>query len=165
MSRCSNSARMASAPSAFSSGREQSACLVKRLLPAALVLAVLGAAAFCFLKMRGFLPERPRGAELAPAEAIFFVQVPNVRQSALRFLQTDLFQIWREPEVQAFLEKPRRTAPWMREWEERFDEIARVAPGEAFVAVTSIDGPRPGFAGGFSFAGSRRHTAALVEHL
>ncbi|HYR59697.1 MAG TPA: DUF3352 domain-containing protein [Chthoniobacteraceae bacterium] len=138
---------------------------MKRLVAAALVFAVLGASAFFFFKMRRFLPERARAAELAPAETIVFVQVPNLRQTALRFPQTDLCQIWREPDVQAFLEKPRRKAPWMREWEERFDEIVRVTPGEAFVAFTALDGRRVEFAGGFSFAGRRSQARSLVAQL
>ena len=129
------------------------------------MLLALGAAAFFFLKMRRYLPERSRAAELAPAETILLVQLPNLRQTALRIPKTDLYQIWREPEVQAFMEKPRRKAPWMSEWEKRFEEIARVAPGEVFVAFTSFDGPRPGFVGGFSFAGSSRQAEALAGHL
>jgi hypothetical protein len=139
--------------------------IVKRVISAVLVLLALGVAAFFFLKVRRFLPERPRGAELAPADTLFFVQFPNLRQTALRVPQTKLYQIWREPAVQGFLEKPRRKAPWMRAWAERFDEMARVAPGEFFVAVTSTGGPRPGFVGGFSFAGSQRNAETLAAHL
>ena len=67
------------------------------------MLLALGAAAFFFLKMRRYLPERSRAAELAPAETILLVQLPNLRQTALRIPKTDLYQIWREPEVQAFM--------------------------------------------------------------
>ncbi len=129
------------------------------------MLLALGVAAFFFFKVRRLLPERSRAAELAPAETIFFVQFPNLRQTALRLPKTDLYQIWREPEVQTFLEKPQQKAPWMRAWAERFEEMIRVAPGEFFVAVTSIEGPQPGFVGGFSFAGSQRNAEALAKHL
>jgi hypothetical protein len=136
---------------------------LKRLVSAVLVLLALGAAAFFFIKLRPFLPERSRAAELAPAETIVFVQLPNARQAALHFLQTDLYQIWREPDVQAFLTKPRLKAPWMREWEQRLDAAVLAAPGEAFVAVTSLDGPK--FVAGFAFAGSRRSAETLAEDL
>ena len=95
---------------------------MKRVISTVLVLLALGVAAFFFLKMRRYLPERLRGAELAPAETVLFVQFPNLRQTALRLPKTDLYQIWREPEVQAFLEKPRRKAPWMIEWEKWLEE-------------------------------------------
>lgn len=130
-----------------------------------LVLLALAASAFFLLKMRRYLPERARGAELAPAETIFFVQFPNLRQTAARIPKSNLYQIWQEPDVQAFLEKPRHKAPWMRAWSERMDEMLRVAPGELFVAFTSIDGPHPKFVGGFSFAGSQREAGVLAAHL
>ena len=40
--------------------------------------------------------------------------------------------------------------------------LARVAPGEAFLAVTAIDGPQPRFVAGFSFVGKRREVEALL---
>ncbi len=129
------------------------------------MLLALGVAVFFFLKMRRYLPERARGAELAPAETVLFVQFPNLRQTALRFPRTDLYQIWREPDVQAFMEKPRSKAPWMIEWGKRLEEMARVAPGEAFLAFTATDGPRPSFVGGFSYAGRQHQAEALATHL
>jgi hypothetical protein len=138
---------------------------VKRIISLVLVLFAVAAATFFFLKMRRYLPERLRGAELAPAETMFFAQLPNLRQTAVRIPQSDLYQIYLEPDVQAFLEKPRRKAPWMRAWATRFDEILRVAPGEFFVAFTSVDGPRSQFVGGFSFAGSQRNAQAFATNL
>jgi len=135
---------------------------VKRILSVVLVLLALGVAAFFFIKLRRFLPERARAAELAPADSVLFVQVPNLRETAFRVPGLDLYAIWMEPDVQAFLEKPRKKAPWMQQWEERFDEVVRVAPGEMFVAFTAV-GAEPEFVGGFSFAGSRRSAEALVE--
>lgn len=138
---------------------------MKKLVSAVLVLLALGVAAFFFFKVRRLLPERSRAAELAPSETIFFAQFPNLRQTALRVPKTDLYQIWGEPEVQAFLEKPRRKAPWMRSWTAISDDLVRAAPGEFFVAVTSIDESRPQFVGGFSFAGSERSAETLAAHL
>jgi hypothetical protein len=138
---------------------------VKRAISAVLVLLTLGVAALFFLRVRPYLPERPRGAELAPPETIFFAQIPNLRETALRVPDTELYQIWREPEVQAFFEKPRRKAPWMREWEENFEEMVRVAPGEVFVAITSIKAGKPGFVGGFAFAGRASAAEALATRL
>ncbi len=126
-----------------------------------MVLA-LAVAAFFFIRLRPYLPERARAAELAPAETVLFVQIPNLRETAFRVPGTDLYAIWREPEVQAFLEKPRSKAAWMKQWEERYEEVVRVAPGEMFIAFTAL-GERPAFVGGFSFAGSRHAAEALME--
>lgn len=129
------------------------------------MLLALGVAAFFFFKARRLLPERPRAAELAPAETILLAQFPNLRQTALRVPKTDLYKIWSEPDVQVFLEKPRRKAPWMRSWEAISEDLLRAAPGEFFVAVVSIDGPQPRFVGGFSYAGSQRGAESLTTHL
>ena len=135
---------------------------MKRILSAVLVLLALGVAAFFFLKLRRFLPEQARAAELAPPETLVFIQVPNLRETAFRVPGLDLYAIWMEPDVQAFLDKPRKKAPWMQEWEERFAAVVQVAPGEMFLALTAV-GARPEFVGGFSYAGSRRSAEVLVE--
>jgi len=83
----------------------------------------------------------------------------------LRVPQTDLYKIWSEPDVQAFLEKPRRKSVWMRTWIERFDDMLRAAPGEIFLAVTALDGPQASFVAGFSFAGSQQSAQGLARHL
>ncbi len=135
---------------------------MKKILSAVLVLLALGVAAFFFIKLRKFLPERARAAELAPAETVLFVQIPNLRETAFRVPGLDLYAIWMEPDVQLFLDKPRKKAPWMQQWEERYAEVVRVAPGEMFIAFTAM-GAQPEYVGGFSFAGSRRSAEALVE--
>lgn len=129
---------------------------MKKLVSGVLVLLTVAAAAFFILKVRQLVPERSRALELAPAETILFVHAPNLPETAKRFRKTGLFAIWQEPEVQDFLEKPRKTAPLMKLWEERLTRLARVVPGEAFVAVTAVDGLQPRFVAGFSFAGKRR---------
>lgn len=135
---------------------------MKRFLSGALVLLAASAAAFFFVQARRTQPERSRATELAPAETVFFAHLPNLRESVLRFRQTGLFAIWQEPEMQAFLEKPRQKAPQVRQWEQKAALLARVAPGEAFLALTSIDGPQPRFIAGFSFGGSRAEVEALL---
>ena len=55
--------------------------------------------------------------------------------------------------MQAFLANPREKAPGMKLWQERMDQIARINPGEAFFAVTSIEGPQPKLVAGFTFLG------------
>lgn len=135
---------------------------MKKLVSGVLVLLTVAAGAFFVLKVRRFVPERSRALELAPAETIVFLHAPNLRETAKRFQKTGLFAIWQEPEVQEFMQKPRQTAPPVRQWEERLARLARVAPGEAFLAVTSLDGPQPRFVAGFSFAGKRREVEALL---
>jgi len=129
-----------------------------------LLLVVLGLAliAAYFIKKRPGT-QRPRGAELAPAETIFFAHLSDVQRTTERFRQTELSKLWNEPEVQAFLEKPRAQAPNNAQMERQIERLKRLKVGEGFVAVASIDGPTPIMVGGFSYAGSRTEVEAMLE--
>lgn len=133
---------------------------MKKVIPGVLLLVALAVAAFVFLKK--VTVHRSRAAELAPAETVFFAHFPDLRRSCERWPKTALAQIWQEPEVQAFLAKPRSAAPEMKVWEQRLAQIVRIEPGEAFVAVTSIEGTQPRFVAGFSFAGRKSDVEALL---
>jgi hypothetical protein len=135
---------------------------MKKLISGVLVLLTLAAAAYFVLKVGRFVPERSRAVELAPAETILFIHAANLRETARRFRKTGLFAIWQEPEMQEFLQKPRKTSPWMQLWEQRMERVTRVEPREAFLAVTSLEGPQPRFVAGFSFDGKRRELEALL---
>jgi hypothetical protein len=132
---------------------------MKRVFLGFLILVAAISAAFVFLKKATV--HRTRAADLVPAETILFAQFPNLRRTAERWPQTAFAQIWAEPEMQAFLAKPRK-APEMKLWEDKLEQIAQVAPGEAFLAVTSIDGPQPKMIAGFSFSGRKAAVAALL---
>lgn len=126
------------------------------------MLLTIAAAAFFVLKVRRFAPGSARATDLAPAGTIFFAHAPDVRETVKRFQKTGLYAIWQEPETQEFMQKPRKTSAYVQQWEARLARLARVAPGEAFLAVTSMDAPQPKYVAGFSFAGKRREVEALL---
>lgn len=133
---------------------------MKKILLGALVLAVATSAAFVFLKKATV--HSSRCVELVPGNTLFFAHVSDYQRSLKRWPQTALAQIWAEPEMQAFLAKPREKAPGFNAWEQRWDQIKQIVPGEAFLAVTSIDGPQPKVIAGFSFSGKKADVAALL---
>lgn len=134
---------------------------MKKLIPGVLVLVILAvAAAFVFWKK--VAGSGTRATELAPVETIFFAHFPDLKRTALRWPKTGLAQIGAEPEVEAFLAKPRANLPQMKLWDEKLAQIVRVLPGEAFLAVTSIDGPTPRFLAGFSYLGRKADAEALL---
>lgn len=134
---------------------------MKKIIPVVVVLVVIASAAFVLLKKK-VVDHRP-APELVPAETIFFAHLPDLRRSAERWPQTALAQIGREPEVQAFLEKPRTQTPEWKQFDERLAQVAKIIPGEAFVAVTSIDGNQPRFVAGISFSGRKADVEKLLE--
>jgi len=134
---------------------------MKKVIPGVIVLVALAVAA-AFLVLKKTVGPHTRATELAPAETILFVHFPDLKRTAERWPQTGLAQIGAEPEVQAFLAKPRANAPQMKFWEEKLAQVARLEAGEAFLAVTSIDGTAPRFLAGISFSGRKAEAKALL---
>ncbi len=125
-----------------------------------LVAIAVAGTFFYFKKAASF---HTPAVQLAPAETILFVHFPDLKRTAERWPKTGLAQIGAEPEMQAFLAKPLANAPQMKLWEGKLSQIAAVEPGEAFLAVTSIDGSLPHFIAGVSFAGRKAAAEALLS--
>jgi len=132
----------------------------KVVLPLVIVLVAAVAAAFFLLKQRH--ARRVQAAQLVPRDTLFFAELPDCPRTAQRWQQTALFQLWQEPEVQAFLEKPRAKLPMFSDWQSRLDGFSRIQPRQAFIAVTSLEGDSPRWIAGFSFAGSRGDVDKLL---
>ena len=134
---------------------------MKKVIPAVIVLVAIAAVAFVFLKKA--VVHHVHATELAPAETIFFAPFPDLRRTAERWPKTALAQIGAEPEVQGAPWRNRRpSAPEMKLWEQKIAQLEQVAPGEAFIAVTSIEGNQPRFIAGLSFGGRKADVDALL---
>ena len=134
---------------------------MKKVIPGVIVLVAIAVAA-AFLVFKKTAVHHTPAVQLAPADTIFFVHFPDVKRTTARWPKTGLAQIAAEPEVQAFLAKPRANAPQMKMLEEKLSQIDKLDPGEGFLAVTSIDGSSPRFIAGLSFAGSKADAEALL---
>ena len=127
---------------------------MKKLLPAILVLLIAGSAiGFFALRKHNFISPRPE--ELAPANAVLFVELPDIPRTAGRWEQTALHQLWNEPEVQAFAEKPESKVSAWKEFQSEFSQFQQTRPGRAFFALASLDGETPSWVGGFTFSAGR----------
>ncbi len=130
---------------------------------ASLALVALLVLAFAlFVVFKKTIGRHVPAAQLVPGETLLFVNVPNLPRTALRWPQTGLAQIFAEPELQKFLEKPRAAAGPGKMLDEKLKQILRLAPREAFAAVTSIDGPQPKWIAGFAFLGRKSEVVALL---
>ena len=127
---------------------------MKKIVPPFLVIVFFAATAAYFIHRSA--GHKPRAAELVSSDTVFFAQLPDLRSTAQRFTKTELFKLANEPEVRAFLERPRTKAPQSAELQVYLDRLERLAPREAFFAVASIDATTPQFVAGFAFNGSRR---------
>lgn len=126
-----------------------------------IALVLLLAGAFFVLQHRQ-AASRVRAVTLAPGGTLLFVHLPDLRRTGERWPHTSLNQLLREPEVEAFLEKPKSKLPWMAESHIRMEQFAQALPREAFVAVTSFSGSQPTFVAGLCFDGNRTAIEELL---
>jgi hypothetical protein len=97
----------------------------------------------------------PKAAELLPETTLLYVGLPDFPQSRADFRQTQMYALWQEPTVQAFLEKPRavlRELAGTRKSDSVLDvfledRVLGLLEGEVFLAVTHIS-PPPAVAAG-----------------
>ncbi len=133
---------------------------MKKALLALVVLLALAVAVFVvFMRTIG---RHVSAAQLVREDTLLFVNLPNLPRTALRWPQTGLAQIFAEPEMQQFLEKPRTAAGPGKVLDEKLAQILRLAPREVFFAVTSIEGPTPKWVAGFAFIGRKKDAVALL---
>lgn len=134
---------------------------MKKVIPGILVALVVAVAA-AYVLYKKTIGNHVAAEDLAPADTILFVQLPNLPRTALRWPQTAVAKIGAEPEVQAFLEKPRANSPQWKLWQEKLQRFAMLAPREGYLAVTSIDGATPRFVAGFAFLGRKSDAKELL---
>src|ERR1044072_4001836 len=76
-----------------------------------LVVILLLATAVAFAVWFGMRSGSPKISSatvtaLLPQETVAFLHVPDVREARAQWHESELYKLWREPAVQAFLQKP-----------------------------------------------------------
>ena len=141
---------------------------MKKILPALVVLLALGAAgATVFLSQKS----APGGGSASatggylPAETLLLLSVPDPQQTAADWKTTDLYKIWSEPSVQAFLARPLSKIPADKEVNDTLAQVGRVNPRNLFVALTALDEKtnEPHLVAGFQFKGSNADVEQLLD--
>lgn len=100
-------------------------------------------------------------AGLLPRETILLAHLPDFNQTRSQFHESDVYQIWREPTVQAFLEKPlsKKQSTGTRQTLRDFESLEMK---DAFVAVTSLQNSAWKIVGGFRFKGTAEEAEKIV---
>jgi hypothetical protein len=84
---------------------------------------------------------RPTGpshaASLAPADSVFFANIPDIPLSGFRWSRTALAKIAAEPEVRAFLQKPLAQFQERPANKEAWEILTKLKPGNIYLAATS----------------------------
>jgi len=102
-------------------------------------------------------------ASLLPKETLALVHLPDFNRSRDDWHRTDLYQLWQEPSVQEFLEKPRANLQANGRISQTAGEISSLEMKDAFFAVISIESNAWKWDGGFRCSGDIEKAAKLVE--
>lgn len=102
-------------------------------------------------------------AELLPKTTLFLAEIPDFKSAREQWRASDLHAIWREPAVQAWLQKPTAGWPQNQRAHQMFEDFLRLGPTDGFVALTSIENNEPKLVGGFHFEASAAEVRNFVE--
>jgi len=102
-------------------------------------------------------------ASLLPKETLALVHLPDFNRSRDDWHRTDLYQLWQEPSVQEFLEKPRANLQANGRISQTAGEISSLEMKDAFFAVISIESKAWKWDGGFRCSGDTEKAAKMVE--
>ena len=101
---------------------------------------------------------------LLPRETLAFVHLPDFTKSRAALHQTDLYQIWREPAVQEFLQKPRAKIPTKGSVGQTIQQWEALEMKDAFLAVVSLEYSAWKIVGGFRFKGDPGNAETMVAN-
>ncbi len=140
---------------------------MKKTLSALVVLLALGAAgATVYLFQKGGRTGTATTAavDYLPAETLLLVSVPDLDATLADWKTTDLYKIWQEADIQAFLAKPLSQLPPEADFSGKLEQVAKLDPKNAFIALTALDEKtnQPHFVAGFQFKGTSADVDALL---
>ena len=125
------------------------------LVGAVVVLLVL----FALRRQTG--PARSAAAGLLPPDTALFFEIPNAEKSREDWHGTELYSLYREPAVQAFLQKPKAQVQERSALINGWREAGKLRMRDTFVAANSFDALR--LVGGFEFRCSWKEANTVIE--
>lgn len=132
-----------------------------------LLLVVIGAAVAALALRYGVHGSRDTTsgivASLLPQGTIAVALLPDFERTRAQWRQTDIYQLWREPDIQEFLKRPRENVSTARDTAALFEDARRLRIKDAFVALTAWDGATSKVAGGFRFSGSAEDAEKVIK--
>lgn len=102
-------------------------------------------------------------AELLPKTTLVFAHVPDFKRTREQWHASDLYALWQEPAVQAWLQKPLAELAKKRGGRPSLAEFFQLGPTDGFLALTSIENNEPKFIAGFHFDQSETNVRQFIE--
>src|SRR5437868_15118645 len=90
-------------------------------------------------------------AALLPRDTVAFAHLPDFNRTLDEWHRSDIYQIYREPAVQEFLQKPLSRSGKTSVVSGKIQEYRELDPKDAFVALTSIANDQPKLVAGFQY--------------
>ena len=128
-----------------------------------LALGAGGAAVYLFARPSGAAASTAAVA-LLPADTVFLASLPDFNRTAADFHTTDLYKIWSEPDVQAFLARPLSNLPAHADLDDVLARADKLGLTNLFVAIAALDEAtnEPRAVAGFQFKGTSADVDALL---
>ncbi|MEP6937114.1 MAG: hypothetical protein ABI871_03510 [Chthoniobacterales bacterium] len=126
---------------------------MKRFVLLVMAAAVTAFAIWYYLHRRAEVSANAVAA-LLPRDTLVLLQIADVSRTRSEWHKSDLYKIWREPAVQAFLKLPLANITQKRATAQTLREIESLGMKDAFLAVAAINQSAWKIVGGFRFEGS-----------
>ena len=106
-------------------------------------------------------PAHSVAAGLVPPDTALFFEIPNPEKNREDWHRTELYALYREPAVQAFLQKPKAQVQERSALINGWREAEKLRMRDTFVATNSFDALR--LVGGFEFRCSQKEANKVIE--
>src|SRR4051812_14995094 len=136
---------------------------MKKGVLAAAVGGVIVLAAVYGLRLARSTPSAAVTA-LLPKATVALFHLPDFNGTRDEWQKSDIYQLYREPEMQAFLKRPLSRAPGRDTVSTVFADLESLGVKDGFIAVTAITGTGHDakIVGGFRFRGSQEEAERVI---
>src|SRR5438105_1672075 len=133
---------------------------MKRLLLVILLGAIAALTAYYIVRQHpAAVPSAV--ANMLPADTALFIHMPDAEKNREAWHQTDLYQLYREPAMQDFLQKPKSQLPEKGTVKEAWHDPASLRMRNGFLATNNFDSLR--LIGGFEFRCPEKEAESVIE--
>ena len=130
-------------------------------LPAVILLVVIAALTANYITRQHPTAVPGTIASLLPADTAVFIHLPDAEKNREGWHRTDLYQLYSEPAVQDFLQKPKSHLPEKSSIREVWNDSSSLRIRNGFLATNSFDSLR--LIAGFEFRCGEKEAQAVIE--
>ncbi len=102
-------------------------------------------------------------SELLPKTTVFLAEMPDLKQAREQWRKSDIYALWHEPAVQAWLQKPLAGLAKHSGDRAEFERFMQLEPTSLFVALSSFENNDARFLAGFHFEKAESDARRFVE--